>query len=806
MTSGIQPRLDLLDFKPPLADASVCVKALPSIDCVVRLASRRTSRKGGWLVALACLGAALAAEADEVFFKRDVLAVLSKAGCNAGPCHGNANGKGGFKLSLRGEDPQFDFNALSRDQFARRADPLAPDQSLLLLKATTQLAHEGGKRFDKDSPEYRILRDWIAGGLKADPPDAPRLVKLEVSPSEQILIEPANSAQITAHAVFSDGARRPVNSLAVFEPSSALVKVSHDGLVTAEGTGEATVLVRYLDQQWPVRLAFVPARPGFKWQRPPVNNYVDKHIFAKLRSLRMNPSELCTDEVFARRAYFDLLGVPPTADEARAFVADRSRNKRAKLVDALLERPEFAEFWAQKWMDLLRAEERALDQKGVRVLYDWIRDSLARNKPLDQFAREIIAARGSTYENPPANFYRALRTPVERAEAAAQVFLGTRLQCAQCHNHPFDRWTQDDYYQWAALFAQVDYKVLENRRRDRNDKHEFDGEQIVFISHKGSVKDPRTGKAAGPRFLGEEEMMAEQLARKEREQDRRDRATAKMSETVSASTAKEDYLLALAGWLGSAGNTMFARVQANRVWYHLMGRGLVDPIDDFRATNPASHPVLLEELTRDFVKHGFDMRHVIRVIMNSRTYQLSSEPNDTNAADETNFSRALVRRLTAEQIMDAQSQVIGVPLEFPGYPAGLRAAQVPALPTERRLRNDEDGMFQFMQVFGKPLRLIPSECERSCEPTMSQAFQMISGPLLNERIASPENRLGALLASQRSDRDTIEQLYWEALTRRPSASELTKSLAHVQGAKDRRAAFEDILWSLLNAKEFVLRK
>ena len=735
-----------------------------------------------------------------VLFNRDVMAVLSKAGCNAGQCHGNANGKGGLKLSLRGEDAAFDFNVLSRDQLARRADPLAPDQSLLLLKATSGLAHEGNKRFETNSTEYAILHDWIAGGLKADPPSAPKLKRVEVSPKEKLVFAPETTAQLSVQAFFNDGSRKPITSMAVYETSSPFVTVSHDGLVKASGPGEVTVIARYLDQQVPVRLAFVPKHPGFRWKRTPENNYIDKQIFAKLKTLRMNPSELCTDEVFIRRASFDLLGIPPTAEEARAFVADKSRHKREELVDRLLARPEFAEFWAQKWLDLLRAEERSLDRKGVQVFYDWIRDSFAKNKPLDQFVREIVAARGSTYENPPANFYRSLRDPVERAVASAQVFLGTRLQCAQCHSHPFDRWTQNDYYQWAALFAQVDYKIIENKRKDKNDKHEFDGEQIVLISKKGSVKDPRNGKAAGPRFLGESEMMEEQLAKKEKSLKPAD---------ATEPTDKEpgrDYLLELSKWLGSPENDMFARVQANRVWFHLMGRGLVEPIDDFRATNPASHPELLTQLAADFAKQGFDMRHLIRTIMTSRTYQLASEPNATNEADEINFSHALVRRLNAEQIMDAQSQVLGLPLEFPDYPAGLRASQLPALPTERRRRGDSAGMFEFMQTFGKPLRLIPSECERSCEPTMSQAFQMISGPLINKRLANPQNSLSKLIESGKLDHDIIETLYWQALSRGPSKQESAASLAHLQKAKDRRAGLEDILWSLLNAKEFVLRK
>jgi hypothetical protein len=775
---AIEEFVDLLAFQPALAEARRCMKA-PQITSPRAVLAGRSRVVRGLLAVLLGVIAAPDLRGEAVLFSRDVMAVLSKAGCNSGPCHGNANGKGGFKLSLRGDDPGFDFNALTRDQLARRATPLAPEESLLLLKPTAAIAHEGGKRFEKDSGLYRLLHDWIAGGLKADPPDAPKPARLEVAPANRILTAPENSVQISAYAVFSDGSRREVKSLAVYEPTSPLAKVTEDGLVTVEGEGEVTVLVRYLNLQATVHLAFVPARPDFRWARVPEHNYIDRHVFAKLRQLRMTPSDLCTDEVFVRRAFLDLLGIPPTAEEARAFVNDRSRSKRAQLVDALLERPEFAEFWAQKWMDLLRAEERSLDAKGVRVLYDWLRDRFARNQPLDAFAREIVAARGSTYENPPANFYRAIRDPTARAEAAAQVFLGVRLQCAQCHNHPFDRWTQDDYYRWAGLFARVDYKILENRRRDRNDKHEFDGEQIVFMARKGGVKDPRTGRAVQPQFLG-----------------------APASEWAEDA----DHLRATAAWLTDPANEMFARTQANRIWYHLMGRGLVEPIDDFRASNPPSHPELLAELTRDLVKSGFDLRHLVRRIMASRTYQLASEPNATNAADEINFSHALVRRLTAEQIMDAQSMATGVPLSLPGHPAGTRATQLPALPTERRMREDPDGMFQFMQVFGKPARLIPSECERSCEPTMGQAFQMISGPLLNDLLTHEHNRLSAQLASQRTDREITDDLYWSTLSRAPSEKELAAALAHVAKRGDRRTAFEDLLWGLLNAKEFVLRK
>ena len=745
----------------------------------------------------------------EISFQRDVSAVLSKAGCNAGTCHGNANGKGGFKLSLRSEDPVLDFNALTRDQLGRRVNQIAPDQSLLLLKATAQNAHEGGKRFEKDSIEYRILRDWIATGMKTDAPDLPKPSGLEVQfakagsahpvPSSAlsqslltsahtmkpvdgglIVLDQGNALQLQATARFADGSTRDVSSLAVYEPVGDIAKAGHDGLIERQKFGETTVLVRYLNQQMPVRLAFVPDQPGFKWSRPRENNVVDKEVFAKLRQLRMNPSELCSDEVFIRRAYLDLLGLVPGAEEARAFVKNRSRSKRAKLIDALLERPEFADFWALKWSDLLRNEEHALDAKGVQVFNGWIRQSIAEHKPLDQFVREIVVARGSTYSVPPANFWRANRDPIMRAETTAQVFLGTRLQCAKCHNHPFDRWTQNDYYGWSAVFAGIDYKVLENKRIISTDKHEWNGEQVVFISNKGNVTDPRTGRPAPPALLA--------------------------ARTEVSGSDSEGRLDALATWLTNPDNPYFARTQVNRIWYHLMGRGLVEPVDDFRATNPPSHPELLDALTHDFVKHGFDIRQTIRAIMNSRSYQLTTEPNASNRADATNYSHNQIRRLTAEQLLDSQSEATGAPLKFAGHPPGTRAAQLAGVNPKHKQGRKRVGADDFLDVFGKPPRLVASETERSCEPTMSQAFQMVSGPVLNELIQSPDNRLGKWITPARKVESTVEELYWAALTRPPTPAEMKGALAYLKGAKDQRQALEDVLWSLLNAKEFVFRQ
>jgi hypothetical protein len=719
-----------------------------------------------------------AARADEsrpVSYRNEVVPVLAKAGCSLGTCHGNKYGKGGFKLSLRNQDPELDLIALTRDAAGRRINSMEPGQSLALLKPTTQVPHEGGLRFATNSYEYRTLARWIADGCPDDAARAPRLERITITPRQQVILAPRREVQLAAKAFFSDGSTRDITSRAVYEPANNLVTVTHDGLVQSAGPGETTVLVRFLNEQVPVRLAFIEPQPGFKWSAPPEANDVDKHIFSKLRSLRINPSGVANDTVFLRRAYLDLLGVVPTADEAKAFIADERRDKRQRLVDELLSRPEFAEFWALKWGDLFRNEEKTIDRKGVQGFHAWIAQSLRDNKPLDQFVREIISARGSTYQNPPANYYRALRDPVTRAEATAQVFLGVRLQCAQCHNHPYDRWSQDDYYDWAALFARVQYKVLENRRRDNLDKHEFVGEQIVYVAREGEVTNARSGKPARPRYLGAEGPF-------DRDVD--------ALEDLAARVTRDP---------------LFAKSQVNRIWFHLMGRGLVEPIDDFRPTNPASHPELLEQLARDFAAKKFDLRSLIRTIMLSRVYQLSSEPNETNAGDEINYSHVLPRRLLAEQLLDSQHAALAVPAKFTGYPVGMRAGQLPGVEAVRLRERRRTSSDTFLTLFGKPMRLLSCECERSSETTMSQAFNLVSGPEITALLSASDNHIDRLIAAKRSDLEILTELYWATLSRAPSQAEAIQLTARVSKAEDRRAAFEDIAWALLNAKEFVFR-
>lgn len=730
-----------------------------------------------WLLS-AAIALPLLSSAEEPSFRNDVMAALSKAGCNLGTCHGNATGKGGFKLSLRGQDIEYDYTALTRDVSGRRVNVFAPESSLILAKGTNQLAHEGGKKLDPKGWEYQVLRDWIAAGMPRASEKDLRVTQLEVTPREQIIDEPQSQVQLRAVITMSDGTQRDVTERVVYEPlQNGLIDVTRRGLVKRLQFGEPGVLVRYLQHSVPVRLTFVRSNPQFVWVAPRRYNYVDTHIFSKLKTLRINPSADCKDEVFFRRAYLDLLGLVPKPDEAIAFVSDKTPDKRSRLIDRLLVRQEFADFWALKWADVLKVESRTLDEQGMKAFHGWIRDAIATNRPMNEFVSEMISSRGSTYHEPASNFYRANRTPQSRAVAAAQVFLGTRLQCAECHNHPFDRWTQDDYYNWSAIFSQVDYKILDNQRRDKNDKHEFKGEQVVFLNPKLNVENPRTGDKARPRFLG-----------------------ADMPKLAD----RQDELQAAATWLTSPANPLFARAQVNRVWYHLMGKGLVDPVDDFRLTNPASHPRLLDELTEDFIRSGFDLKRLIRTLMLSRTYQLDSMPNDTNAADETNYSHALPRRLAAEQLFDSLHTALWVRPSFSGVQPGVRASQMSG-PQNGRGSPDPVSPEAFLIQFGKPKRELSCECERANDTSIGQIFQFMSGPVVGRVIRDKYNRLQHL-AQMQNPAQAVRDLYWALLTRAPSADEARVMESLLASARDRRSTLEDIAWSLVNAKEFVLRR
>lgn len=722
---------------------------------------------------------AAASPSESVTFERDVMAVISKAGCNAGTCHGNLNGKGGFFLSLWGHDPEHDYRQLVRSADGRRINRMVPEESLALLKATAQIPHEGGKRFDKDSPEHEILTEWISAGVPAYSADAPKVTALEITPTDAVLWHPQQELQLSVQAKFSDGTTREVTRLAVYEPNDPLVKVTAEGVVQFDQPGVVTVLVRYLDGQLPVRLAYRPAPEEFAWSEPPANNFVDEEVFKRLQQLKINPAPLAQDHVFMRRIYLDLLGVLPTAEEAKAFVEDDADDKREELIDRLLERPEFAAMWALKWSDLVRNEEKTLDAKGVELLHKWMQESFAADKPINQFVRELISSKGSTYENPPANYWRAHREPFVRAETTAQVFLGVRLQCAKCHNHPFDRWSQDEYYEWSSLFSGIDYEIVKNERRDRLDSHEFVGEQIVkFVATEEGkgVKNARTGKPAPPKFLG------------------------------SDAAIEEERLDHLARWISDPENRMFAAAQTNRIWYHLMGLGLVEPVDDLRLTNPASHPELLEKLTDELIEHNFSLKHLVRTIVSSRTYQLASELEeasmDEHQYDDQLYARAVVRRLSAEQLLDAQSHVLGLPASFEGYSPGTRAGEIAGVERVRRKLGDGD---QFLRLFGKPERLLACECERSGEATLGQALSLVGGQSLNERLRRDDNRIGQLLSAGESPEQVIDTMFWTALARSPTEQETETTIQLIKATDDPRMVLEDLTWALLNAKELIFR-
>ena len=731
---------------------------------------------------LAGSGSLLCAAGHPVDFSNDVMAVLSKAGCNQGTCHGNRFGKGGFKLSLRGQDPATDFQTITRGLGGRRVDRVDPGKSLILLKPSAEIPHEGGRRFSAGDVPFQILRDWIEEGLPGPDPGSPKLLRLETSPGGgelEVLVEPASELRIRVYAEFSDGTRRDVSELAVYESTDAAAAVSSQGVARRVSFGEATILVRYLELQVPVRVAFVPGMEGYEWRGHQEKNFIDKAIFGKLRLLRMNPSEICDDTVFLRRASLDLAGRLPTSTEAREFTFDEGEAKRARKIDELLATAEFADFWALKWGDLLRNEEKVLDRKGVQTFQRWLRDSIARGKPLDVFAREILTARGSTYRNPPANYLRANRDVLERAENTAQVFLGVRLACAKCHNHPFERWTQDDYYGWAALFSRVRYKVYENKRRDGLDKNAFIGEQIVWMARDGSLKDPRDGRDVTPRLLGTDDGIP---------------------------TKEDDPMKFLAEWVVSPKNPFFARSLVNRIWFNLMGTGLVEPVDDFRVTNPPSHPGLLERLARELERSAFDLRGLIRLVMNSSAYQLSSIPLPSNEHAETGFARTYPRRLDAEQLVDALAQVLGTRPAFNGYPRGIRAVQIPGTNAILPRYKKPSSADVFLKLFGKPDRQLTCECERMSQTHLAQAFHLVSGPMLHEMISSGENRLENLANSGMSDAKMVAELYWSALGRPPAEAEAVSAGALFSSAGAKRAALEDLAWALVNSKEFLLRR
>ncbi len=699
-----------------------------------------------------------AASTPPVSFLHEVVPALTKLGCNMGTCHGTPTGKGGLRLSLQGYAPDLDYQAIVREGGARRVNKADPGRSIFLLKPLAEMPHAGGKRLSPEQPEFALLTRWISEGAQHDPEETPQLERVEVLPGRRTLKLPAANQQVVAMAHFSDGTTRDVTRVARLSTSDEdMATVSREGLVEPQKRGDLAVLVRYEHELKSLPITLIKDVPGFTWSEPAKNNYVDGHIFTRLRLFQIPASGLADDYEFIRRAYLDTLGLLPTPEEVRAFRSDASPDKRKQLIARLTERPEFADYWATKWADVLRVQDEVLKKQGARAFHAWIRENLAANKPMDAFARELLTASGPTFSNPPANFFRVVQDPNDLSEATAQLFMGVRMTCAKCHNHPFERWTQDEYYQLSAFFSQV-------KRREGPTKEE----ETVSLDWNGQVTHLRTGQVMKPRLPG-----------------------AGFPEIA----AKTDRRVALAEWLTRKDNPFFARAIVNRVWANLLGRGLVEPIDDFRESNPPANGPLLDALAKDFADHNFDFRYLVRTIMESRTYQLTARTLPLNKDDDRYYSHAIAARLTAEQLADAIAEVTGVPDEYEGYPKGTRAAQLAG--TAART--------PFLKTFGRPDRNLSCECEREKEPTLFQALKLITDRSLQAKLRHDSGRVAHLVKSGVTDEAAVEELYLASLSRPPSPKEKAAIVKYVASASDRRQALEDLAWSLINSKEFQFR-
>ncbi len=688
-------------------------------------------------------------------FKNHVMPVLTKTGCNQGACHGALAGKNGFKLTLRGYDPEVDFDTLTRQSAARRVNLAEPAQSLLLLKPTFAVPHMGGLRFKTDSLEYRVIAEWIAAGAPPPVEKDAVITGLEVYPPASILA-PNATQQLVVRAKYSDGRTEDVTNWVKYTSANeGVATVDDTGFVKLTGHGESAITLWFDSKVLYARVTvpFENAAPVVSTFKP--RNFIDNLALAKWNSLNLVPSKQADDSTFLRRAFLDTAGILPTADEVETFLADHDPKKRAKLIDQLLNRDEYADYWAYKYSDLLLVSSRKLRTPSMWAFYNWIRDSVATNKPWDQFARDIFTGSGSTRQNGALNYFVLHKDTIEMAENVTQAFLGQRLTCARCHNHPMEKWTQRQYYEFANLFARVGIK---------NGNTATDN--VVFAKTSGDINHPRLLRPLNPTPLDGKPMALDSTA------DRR---------------------VHFANWL-TKDNDYFTRNIVNRVWANFLGRGIVHPYDDVRATNPASNEELFAAVSADFVKHGYDLKHLMRTIMNSAVYQLSSEANATNQADNVFYSKYVIKRLPAEVLLDAMSQVTGVPTAFGGYPAATRAMQLPDVRVQS----------QFLTSFGRPERILCDAAERSSDPSISQALHVINGDTLNKKLSDPQGNIALLLKLGLSDRKVLEHLYLTAYSRLPRPEEfaqLQKLLVETKQSK--QEGLEDLAWSLLTSKEFL---
>ncbi len=694
-----------------------------------------------------------------VSFIRDVIPAISKIGCNAGTCHGAQKGKRGFKLSLRGYDPLYDYRALVDDLSGRRFNRSRPEQSLMLLKPTQGVPHEGGFLFDEKSRTYLVLKQWIAEGCRFD--SAKRVSRIEVFPKKPLLETTDSQQQLIVMAHFSDGTSRDVTRDAVFETSDfEVATVNKTGRIDAVRRGEAAALVRYEGLYAAAPVAIIGDREGFAWQAGPERNYIDKLVNAKLQRMKILPSGTCSDAEFLRRASIDLTGLPPTVEQVKLFLADKrpTNEKRNAKIDQLIGSPQFIEHWTLKWSDLLLSNSKFITEKGSWAFRNWIRRAIATNMAFDKFVYQLMTANGSTFENPAANYYRISREPKVVMENMTQVFIGTRFQCNQCHDHPFERWTQRQYYELSAYFAGVGRKAGPVK-----------GEEIIYsLTTPTDIKHPSTGETIPAAFP-----FSSDLDKK-----------------------NPDPRVRLADWLTSPKNPYFAKSIVNRYWSYLHGRGVIDPVDDIRASNPPSNPPLLDELTRRFIANGFDLKRLVREMARSVTYQRSFRPNKWNDDDSLNFSHASPRRLTAEQLFDALHVATGAPCRIPGVPVGFRASQIP----------DPKVKIGFLDMFGRPPRESPCECERSSDVSLSQTLNMINGPTVSDAIIHPEGRVAKLIAAKADDRTIVGDVFLAVICRPPTEAELKQGVAFLAEVGNRSEAAQDLMWALINSPAFLFNR
>ncbi len=696
----------------------------------------------------------------EVDFVRDIMPLLSKLGCNAGTCHGAKQGKNGFKLSLRGYDPASDHGALTDDLAGRRFNRAAPDESLMLLKTAGNVPHVGGVRTREGEPYYEMLRQWIADGVRIEL-DGPRVSGIEIQPKNPVIAMPGMAQQMIVIATYSDGTTRDVTAEAFVESGQIDTLEANDkGIVRALRRGESPVLARYEGAYASTTVTVMGDRSGFVWESVPEYNFIDTLVHNKLKQVKVRPSPTCSDATFMRRLYLDLTGLQPRPEEIRAFLADErnSREKRDALIDRLIGSPDYIEHWTNKWADLLMVNRKFLSEKGAWGLRRWIHDAVSSNMPYDKFAHEFLTASGSTYLNPPASYYRTLREPTVTMENSTQLFLGVRFNCNKCHDHPFERWTQEQYYDLSAFFAQV------GRKKGVNP-----GEEIVFDTvGRGEVVSPITGANVAPAFPYVHGDVAPEGANR-REQ--------------------------FATWVTSPENQYFATSFANRTWSYLLGAGIIEPVDDIRAGNPPTNPELLTELSQRFVASGFNVQELIRTICKSHTYQHTVDTNPLNKDDEINYSHAIVRRLPAETLYDAIQQATGANGKLPGVPSGYRAVQLADSSTKL-----PGG---FLDLFGRPPRESACECERSGGMMLSQALALINGPVISDAIVAPENRISSIVSEHEDDARVVEELFLSILCRFPTEKEVETGVAAIRESENRLEGTQDLTWALLNSPAFL---